>query len=152
MPAEQQFTPKLTPALDESVACDQLNLTDPRVEMLVTDLIGRVADKWTMLVLETLLEEGELRFTRLARLIPGVSQKMLTQTLRAMERDGLLTRTVHPVIPPRVDYRLTTLGSSLSAAFCGVWLWAERHLEQVEAARARFHARIQSSQNGHPHS
>ena len=63
---------------------------------------------------------------------------MLTQTLRAMERDGLLTRTVHPVIPPKVEYRLTELGLSLSAAFCGVWMWAEKHLEQVEAARSDF--------------
>ena len=73
-----------------------------------------------MLVIETLVEKGELCFTRLAESIPGVSQKMLTQTVRAMERDGLLTRTVHPVIPPKVEYKLTNLGLSLGAAFCGV--------------------------------
>src|SRR5579863_5216889 len=89
---------------------------DPRIEALVNELIGRVADKWTMLILEVLEEKGELRFTRLAEHVMGVSQKMLTQTLRQMERDGLVTRTVHPVIPPRVEYKLTRLGSSLGAA------------------------------------
>ena len=111
---------------------------DPRVEALVTQLIGRVADKWTMLILEELTEAGELRFTRLSERVPGISQKMLTQTLRRMERDGLVLRTVHAVVPPRVEYRLTELGSSLGAAFCGVWIWAERHLDQVEAARRAF--------------
>ncbi|MBY8829514.1 winged helix-turn-helix transcriptional regulator [Hephaestia mangrovi] len=114
---------------------------DPRVEALVNDLIGRVADKWTMIVIEVLTEHGELRFTQLGRKVPGISQKMLTQTLRQMERDGMVTRTVHPVVPPRVDYRLTDLGDSLAAAFCGVWLWAEENLGRIEAARAAFAAR-----------
>ena len=105
---------------------------------MVNDLIGRVADKWTLLILEVLVEKGELRFTRLGELVPGISQKMLTQTLRQMERDGLLTRKIHPVVPPKVEYKLTSLGMSLSAAFCGVWLWAEEHLSQVEKARGRF--------------
>ena len=115
---------------------------DPRVEALVTDLIGRVADKWTMLTLEVLVEEGELRFTRLAEFVQGISQKMLTQTLRHMERDGLVTRTVHPVVPPRVEYKLTQLGLSLGGAFCGVWVWAEQNVNQVEQARHDFAARI----------
>src|SRR5258706_5707436 len=80
---------------------------DPRVEALVNELIGRVADKWTMLILEALTEKGEMRFTRVGECVGGISQKMLTQTLRQMERDGLVTRTVHPVIPPHVDYKLT---------------------------------------------
>ena len=115
--------------------------TDPRVEQLVNDLIGRIADKWTLLVLEELEEKGVTRFSDLGRGVAGISQKMLTQTLRQMERDGLVTRTVHPVVPPRVDYALTPLGESLSAAFCGVWIWADRHREAVEAARAAFDAR-----------
>ncbi len=114
---------------------------DPRVEALVNEVIGRVADKWTMLVLEVLAEHGEQRFTRLGELVGGVSQKMLTQTLRQMERDGLVVRTVHPVIPPRVEYRLTDLGVSLAEAFCGVWTWAETNLERIEAARSAFDAR-----------
>lgn len=114
---------------------------DPKVEALVNDLIGRVADKWTMLILEVLVEHGELRFTQLARHVPGISQKMLTQTLRQMERDGMVSRTVHAVVPPRVDYRLTDLGESLGAAFCGVWIWAEANLDRVEAARRTFDER-----------
>lgn len=115
--------------------------TDPVVEQLVNDLIGRVADKWTMIVIEVLSEAEELRFTQLSRKVPGISQKMLTQTLRQMERDGMVTRTVHAVVPPRVDYRLTALGASLGAAFCGVWLWAEENLETIADARLQFDLR-----------
>ena len=114
---------------------------DPRVEALVTDVIGRVADKWTMIVLEALTQHPVLRFTELAREVTGISQKMLTQTVRAMERDGLLIRTVHPVIPPHVEYRLTDLGHSLSEAFCGVWTWAETHVDRIACARQDFDAR-----------
>jgi DNA-binding HxlR family transcriptional regulator len=114
---------------------------DPRIERLVTDLIGRIADKWTMLILELLAQKGELRFTQIGRAVEGISQKMLTQTLRQMERDGLVLRKVHPVVPPKVEYRLTDLGLSLGAAFCGVWTWAEAHLDRVEAARADFDGR-----------
>jgi DNA-binding HxlR family transcriptional regulator len=111
---------------------------DPRLAALVTEVIGRVADKWTMLILEVLTEHGELRFTRVGELVGGISQKMLTQTLRQMERDGLLIRTVHPVVPPRVEYKLTDLGLSLSAAFCGVWVWAAENLQSIEQARCEF--------------
>ncbi len=114
---------------------------DPRVDALVNELIGAIADKWTIIVLETLEERGELRFTQLSKLIPDISQKMLTQTLRRMERDGMVTRTVHAVVPPRVDYRLTPLGDSLGEAFCGVWHWAEANLEAVAAARGKFDGR-----------
>jgi len=114
---------------------------DPRVEALVTELIGRVADKWTMLILEVLEEHGELRFTRIADHVPGISQKMLTQTLRQMERDGLVVRTVHPVVPPKVEYRLTKLGQSLGEAFCGVWVWAAKNLSEIESARTVFDQR-----------
>jgi len=116
---------------------------DPRIANLVKDLIGRVADKWTMLILEVLSEKGELRFTRLSELVEGISQKMLTQTLRQMERDGLLKRTVHPVVPPKVEYKLTQLGLSLGAAFCGVWVWAAHNLDQVEQARVAFDEKMQ---------
>lgn len=116
-------------------------LADPRIEALVNDVIGRVADKWTMLILEVLAEHGELRFSRVGELVGGISQKMLTQTLRLMERDGLVVRTVHPVIPPKVEYRLTDLGVTLAQAFCGVWTWAEANIERIEAARAAFDAR-----------
>ena len=104
-------------------------------------MIGRVADKWTMLILEVLTEHGEQRFTRLGELVGGISQKMLTQTLRQMERDGLVIRTVHPVIPPKVEYRLTDMGLTLAEAFCGVWVWAEKNIDGIEAARAAFDRR-----------
>jgi DNA-binding HxlR family transcriptional regulator len=116
-------------------------VADPRVEALVNEAIGRVADKWTMLILEVLAEHGETRFTRVGELVGGISQKMLTQTLRQMERDGLVVRTVHPVIPPKVEYRLTDLGFTLAEAFCGVWTWAETNINRIEAARAAFDGR-----------
>lgn len=130
---------------DEQIATAQRYMSvsppaeiDPRITDLVNDLIGRVADKWTMIVLEVLAEKGVLRFTRLGELVEGISQKMLTQTLRRMERDGLLTRTVYPVVPPKVEYRLTLLGLSLGAAFCGVWVWASENLHAVDHARCVF--------------
>lgn len=114
---------------------------DPRVQKLVEDLLGHIADKWTMIILELLVEHKQLRFTQLSKMIDGISQKMLTQTLRYMERDGLLTRTVHPVVPPHVDYKITEMGSSLSYAFCGVWIWAADNLAKVEEARRKFQAK-----------
>jgi DNA-binding HxlR family transcriptional regulator len=132
---EQQIATAKAYADDRNLCQDRV---DPRVEALVNDLIGRVADKWTMLILEVLVENGVLRFTKLSKLVVGISQKMLTQTLRQMERDGLVTRTVYPIVPPKVEYKLTELGMSLGAAFCGVWLWAEANLNQVEQARSEF--------------
>ena len=117
---------------------------DPALDALVREIIGRVADKWTMLILETLHEHGRLRFTRLGDLIGGVSQKMLTKTLRQMEADGLIERTIFPVIPPRVDYQLTDMGLSLGAAFCGVWIWADTHQAAILAARKAFQERAEN--------
>lgn len=119
----------------------QAQKLDPRVEALVNEVIGRVADKWTMIILDVLAEHGELRFTQLSKLATGISQKMLTQTLRAMERDGLVIRTIHPVVPPKVEYRLTDLGLGLGAAFCGVWIWAEKNLDTINQARKDYDTR-----------
>jgi DNA-binding HxlR family transcriptional regulator len=117
------------------------NEIDPALEKLVRGIISQVADKWTMLILEVLEEHGTLRFTEVGRLTTGISQKMLTQTLRQMERDGFVSRKIYPVIPPKVEYSLTELGHSLSKAFCSVWIWAaERHAD-IEAARERFRER-----------
>jgi DNA-binding HxlR family transcriptional regulator len=113
-------------------------VVDPKIEALVREIIDRVADKWTMLVLEALEEHGVVRFTRIGELVGGISQKMLTKTLRQMEHDGLVRRTIHPVIPPRVEYELTGLGRSLSMALCGVWIWAEEHYDEVLRARQAF--------------
>jgi DNA-binding HxlR family transcriptional regulator len=97
------------------------------LDEIVLKVIGRVADKWTMCVLEVLNVNGTLRFTRIAQLVGGISQRMLTKTLRQMERDGFVVRKVYPEVPPKVEYHLTELGSSLCEAFCGVWTWAEKH-------------------------
>lgn len=115
--------------------------SDPRIDALVDETIARVADKWTMLLIEALEEADARRFSELGRVVQGISQKMLTQTLRSMEREGLVTRTVYPEVPPRVEYRLTELGHELAEAFCGVWTWAERNLERIEAARRAYDLR-----------
>jgi DNA-binding HxlR family transcriptional regulator len=138
MPRFAQFSEEQVALAKRHAALTPPDDLDPRIEALVNDLIGRVADKWTMLILEVLAEKGELRFTRIGEAVAGISQKMLTQTLRQMERDGLIARTVHPVVPPKVEYKLTPIGMSLGAAFCGVWIWAAEHLDRVELARRAF--------------
>ncbi|MGN6316147.1 winged helix-turn-helix transcriptional regulator [Trinickia sp.] len=110
----------------------------PEIDDVVMEVIGRVADKWTMCVLEVLEQNGVLRFTRIGELVGGISQRMLTKTLRQMEEDGFVTRTVYPEVPPRVEYQLTELGRSLCAAFCGVWLWAEKHYAQLKGLSKRL--------------
>ena len=115
--------------------------TDPSVDKLVEEIIGRVADKWTMLLIEILTETEVCRFKELSRACPGISQKMLTQTLRRMEREGLVLRTVFPEVPPRVEYALSDLGFELGEAFCGVWHWAEANIGKIEEARASYDAR-----------
>ncbi|MGN6668618.1 MAG: winged helix-turn-helix transcriptional regulator [Trinickia sp.] len=112
----------------------------PEVDELVLDVIGRIADKWTMCVLEVLAQNGVLRFTRIGELVGAISQRMLTKTLRQLEEDGFVTRTVYPEVPPRVEYQLTELGHSLCAAFCGVWLWAEKHYAQLQSRPKRTRA------------
>ncbi len=126
------------PQMEEQLHAPVPEHVDPEIEALVEDIIGKVADKWTMLILEALQEQGTLRFTQLGKVVGGISQKMLTQTVRRMEEDGLVRRTVHPVIPPHVDYALTPLGESLSQAFCGVWIWAEKHHDAIKEARQAF--------------
>jgi DNA-binding HxlR family transcriptional regulator len=118
--------------------------SEAKVDALVREIIERIADKWTMVVLDVLAEHGTVRFTQLGKLAGGVSQKMLTKTVRQMESDGLVKRTVHPVVPPRVEYQLTDLGQTLGEAFCGVWLWAEKHYDAVEQSRASFQAKSTS--------
>ncbi|MGA7155743.1 MAG: helix-turn-helix domain-containing protein [Acidobacteriaceae bacterium] len=109
-----------------------------KIDALVREIIERIADKWTMVVLDVLAEHGTVRFTQLGKLAGSVSQKMLTKTVRQMESDGLVKRTIHPVVPPRVEYALTPLGRTLGEAFCGVWLWAEKNYDAIEHSRATF--------------
>ena len=106
----------------------------------VGDVLARVGDKWSILVVSR-LGEGSLRFNELRRSIGGISQRMLTLTLRGLERDGLVTRTVFPTIPPRVDYALTDLGQTLITMLQGLGAWAIEHRPTIVAARDAYDAR-----------
>jgi len=105
---------------------------------MALDMLGRMAEKWTLSVIDLLDSGGVMRFTRVLDGIPGISQKMLTKTLRQMERDGLVLRHVYAEVPPRVEYEITPLGRSLAEAACGIWLWVEAHAEEVRRAREEF--------------
>jgi DNA-binding HxlR family transcriptional regulator len=100
------------------------------------EALDRIADKWTALIIRV-LADGTRRHSELRREIGGISQKMLTQTLRSLERDGLVTRKIHPVVPPMVEYSLTPLGKSLTEPLEAICRWAEKHLPELQAARAR---------------
>lgn len=118
-------------------ACDVLNPRCPSRQVL-----DRIAEKWSALVIQV-LAGGTRRYSDLHRRIGGVSQKMLTQTLRGLERDGLVDRRIYPVVPPRVEYSLTPLGRTLIGPLAAVCRWAETHFPAIQAARARSdrHAR-----------
>ena len=103
----------------------------------ISTLLSRIGDKWTVLVVET-LGQGPRRFNQLRREIPSVSQRMLTLTLRNLERDGIVSRKVTPTIPPRVDYALTDLGRSLHQPVQALSHWALEHAEAIHSAQAQF--------------
>jgi DNA-binding HxlR family transcriptional regulator len=103
-------------------------------------VINRVGDRWSLLVLYA-LESRTLRFQELRRAVEGVSQKMLTQTLRTLERDGLVNRTIYASVPPKVEYALTALGVDLSEPIASIRGWAYENMDQIEQARARFDGR-----------
>jgi len=105
----------------------------------ISGLLARIGDKWTVLVVTT-LAGGSKRFNELRREIPSVSQRMLTLTLRNLERDGLVSRTVTPTIPPRVDYELTELGRSLFRPLHAIEEWALAHVEDIHSAQMTFDA------------
>ncbi|WP_329111170.1 helix-turn-helix transcriptional regulator [Micromonospora sp. NBC_01699] len=113
---------------------------DTRADCEVRQILDRIADKWSLLVI-TLLDRRSLRFTELRRSIDGVSQRMLTRTLRHLERDGLVRRTVHATVPPRVDYELTPLGSTLHNTIRALVTWTEGHQNEIAAARSAYDAR-----------
>jgi DNA-binding HxlR family transcriptional regulator len=103
-------------------------------------VLERIADKWTALIIQ-ILANGTMRYAALQREIGGISQKMLTQTLRSLERDGLVQRKVHPVVPPKVEYSLTRLGRTLIEPLHGLCRWSEKHLAELQANRARAKAK-----------
>jgi DNA-binding HxlR family transcriptional regulator len=107
----------------------------------VRQLLSRVGDKWSILVI-ALLEGGTRRFTELRREIDGISQRMLTLTLRQLERDGLVRRTVYPVVPPKVEYELTELGGTLLLSIQSLFHWTVEHRCEVATARAEYDARL----------
>lgn len=111
------------------------NIFDPKCpSQLILDCI---ADKWALIVL-CALSEGTKRYSELQRQISGVSQKMLTQTLRSLERNGLVERKVYPVVPPKVEYSLTSLAESLCDPIAAICQWAETHIQDIEAARTHY--------------
>jgi DNA-binding HxlR family transcriptional regulator len=103
----------------------------------VNDILSTIGDKWTVLIVVT-LSKGPMRFNEIRRAVGGISQRMLTLTLRGLERDGFATRTVFPTVPPRVDYALTELGKTLIAPLATIASWAIAHQEEVADARANF--------------
>ena len=105
------------------------------------EVLARVGDKWSVYVIDVLGSSGTLRFNELRNRVEGISQRMLTVTLRGMERDGLVSRTVHPEVPPRVEYELTPLGKTLRKLVRGLVEWSGAHLHEVDAARAEYDAR-----------
>ena len=105
------------------------------------EILDRVGDKWSLYVIHVLNSAGTLRFNELRSQVAGISQRMLTVTLRGLERDGLVVRTVYPEVPPRVEYALTSLGSTLRQLVCGLVEWAGAHLPAVDAARSAYDAR-----------
>jgi DNA-binding HxlR family transcriptional regulator len=103
------------------------------------EILDRIGDRWTVLLVSS-LEGGPMRFSELGRRVEGISQKMLTQTLRGLERDGLVTRTVHAAVPPRVDYALTDLGRTLTPVLAALDVWARTHMADVVASRTAYDA------------
>lgn len=116
------------------IPCEQ---HEPGSCQAISEILSRIGDKWTVLVIE-LLSHGPMRFNELRRTISNISQRMLTLTLRGLERDGLVTRTVFPTIPPRVDYELTPLGVKLREPLCALAEWARTHRPAIEQAQKHF--------------
>lgn len=114
------------------------------------EMLVRVGDKWSVYVIHVLDDAGTLRFNELRSRVDGISQRMLTVTLRGMERDGLVTRTVYPEMPPRVEYTLTKLGATLRQLVRGLVEWSGAHLTEVDASRAAYDARNRRSPKSVP--
>ncbi|WP_265522410.1 winged helix-turn-helix transcriptional regulator [Oerskovia flava] len=119
---------------------DEIWQWDTREGCEVRQILDRVADKWSLLAI-ALLDRRTMRFTELKREIDGISQRMLSRTLRQLERDGMVTRTVHPVVPPRVDYALTPMGATLHSTIKSLVVWTEDHQLEIARARAEYDAR-----------
>lgn len=115
---------------------------DDRTARKAREVLSRIGDKWTVAVIHQ-LGWGSRRFSQIKRGVPGISQRMLTVTLRGLERDGLATRTVHAVVPPRVDYELTEMGRTLLATVCALMAWSLEYMDAIDRAREEYDARWQ---------
>ena len=124
----------------DSSATDDAGAASGPMTCRAREVLQRVGDKWSVLVID-LLGQGTMRFSELHRAIDGITARMLTVTLRGLERDGIVTRTIHPVIPPRVEYALTPMGRTLLDTIGQLVAWADSHLPEIEAARAAYDAR-----------
>jgi DNA-binding HxlR family transcriptional regulator len=125
------------------VPCDPARDPDPArrpASCRAREVLQRVGDKWSVLVID-LLGQDTMRFTELHRAVDGITARMLTVTLRGLERDGIVTRTIHPVIPPRVEYALTPMGRTLLDTIGQLVTWADSHLPEIDAARTAYDAR-----------
>jgi DNA-binding HxlR family transcriptional regulator len=120
--------------------CEPVRPTGELSACRAREVLQRVGDKWSVFVID-LLGQGTMRFSELHRSIDGITARMLTVTLRGLERDGIVTRTIHPVIPPRVDYALTPMGRTLLDTIGQLVTWADSHLPEVEDARAAYDAK-----------
>lgn len=124
-----------------SVTPRELTELKPGAACKVRQVFDRLGDKWSLEVIYQ-IGTSTKRFTELLRSTRGISQRMLTATLRGLERDGLVHRTVHPVVPPRVDYRLTAMGETLLDTVCQLMNWAYDHSDQIDQARVEYDARV----------
>jgi DNA-binding HxlR family transcriptional regulator len=118
--------------------------------LAMSDVLNRIGDKWSVMVVGTLGRNGTMRFNELKRMINGVSQRMLTLTLRNLERDGLVTRIIYPEVPPRVEYSLTELGKTLQVPISGLWDWSAAHHGTIMEARAIYDARETTTSPAEP--
>lgn len=130
--------------MEDGTPTSPANTCDTEERLEIRQVLARVGDKWSVLVIAR-LDRGIRRFTELQREIEGISQRMLTLTLRQLERDGLVNRTVYPVVPPRVDYELTELGRTLLASVQALVNWAVDHRADIAVARAAYDARTQDA-------
>lgn len=138
-------TEDLTAAVFDPLRGNEAACLETDIGRAVRDLMDRVGDKWSLLIIG-MLRTGRLRFSELQRRIPGISQRMLTLKLRSLERDGLLSRTVHAEVPPRVEYDLTDIGRTLIEPALGLALWAVRHQPAISAARDAYEDRARPSE------
>lgn len=138
-PTHSRVPPANDTSVPDTVYPSTAERQDPAKCTAVRDAMQRIGEKWTILVVGT-LGAGAMRFNGLKRAVEGISQRMLTLTLRDLERDGLVTRTVYPTVPPQVEYALTPLGQSLFEPMMSIARWADQHRDSVESARATYDA------------